>query len=172
MSSRSKVFRNAGAYILAFMAALALGACATAGDPLETEEQRRADLELQSVRDMVSSRAIPPVEFRTDSAVLLPSSYDLIDRVAEILKRYPKLKLIVEGHTDDVGGEEYNEVLSLKRAGAVKQRLAEKGVYPDSVKVFGYGKSRPLTRDTSDRGRALNRRVEFIITTRHWESVF
>jgi len=78
----------------------------------------------------------------------------------------------VEGHTDDVGGEEYNEVLSLKRAGAVKQRLAEKGVYPDSVKVFGYGKSRPLTRDTSDRGRALNRRVEFIITTRHWESVF
>ena len=92
--------------------------------------------------------------------------------MAEILKRYPRLKLIVEGHTDDVGGEEYNEMLSLKRASAVKQRLAEKGIYPDSVQIFGFGKSRRITQDTSDRGRALNRRVEFRLTTRHWESVF
>jgi len=72
MRTGKNAFRNAGSYLLAVIAALALGACATAGDPLETEEKRRADLELQSVRDMVTSREIPPVEFRTDSAVLLP----------------------------------------------------------------------------------------------------
>jgi outer membrane protein OmpA-like peptidoglycan-associated protein len=49
----------------------------------------------------------------------------------------------------------------------VKQRLTEKGIPPDSVKVFGFGKSRPLTNDTSESGRARNRRVEFMITGRH-----
>jgi outer membrane protein OmpA-like peptidoglycan-associated protein len=147
-------------------------ACSARRSSLELEEKRRAQLELQSVQDMVSSREIPPVEFEFDSWTLLPTSDDLLGRVAQILKRYPKLKLIVNGHTDYIGTEEYNEWLSLKRAGAVKQRLAEMGIYPDSVKVFGFGKSRPITQDTSDRGRALNRRVEFIITTRHWESVY
>lgn len=158
--------------IAALVSAFALCACSVHRSPLDIEEKRRADLELQSVQDMVASREIPPIEFEFDSATLLASSDDLVGRVAEILKRHPRLKLIVEGHTDYMGGEEYNEILSLKRAGAVKQRLAEKGIYPDSVKVFGFGKSRPLTEDTSDRGRALNRRVEFIITTRDWESVY
>lgn len=158
--------------VLAVMCGFTFCACSAHRDPLDIEERRRAELELQSVQDMVASRTIPPIEFKTDSSTLLPSSDDLLGRVAEILKRHPRLKLIVEGHTDDVGGEEYNEILSLKRAGAVKQRLAEKGIYPDSVKVFGFGKSRPLTHETTDRARALNRRVEFIITTRDWESVF
>ena len=149
-----------------------LGACAAHLTPLELEEKRRADLELQSVQDMVNSRAIPPVEFEFDSARLLASSDELIGRVAEILKRHPKLKLIVEGHTDDVGGEAYNIRLSRERASAVKLRLDEKGIYPDFVKVYGFGKSRPVTKETSDQGRALNRRVEFKITTRHWESVY
>ncbi len=158
--------------IAALMAGFTLCACSTYRDPLDMEEKRRADLELQSVQAMVASREIPPIEFEFDSSTLLASSDDLLGRVAEILKRHPRLKLIVEGHTDDVGGEEYNEILSLKRAGAVKQRLAEKGIYPDYVKVFGFGKSRPLTDDTSERGRALNRRVEFIITIRDWESIY
>jgi outer membrane protein OmpA-like peptidoglycan-associated protein len=158
--------------IAALIAGFTLCACSAHRSPLDMEEMRRADLELQSIHDMVASRAIPPIEFEFNSSTLLASSDDLLVRVAEILRRHPTLKLIVEGHTDDVGGGEYNEILSLKRAGAVKQRLAEKGVYPDYVKVFGFGKSRPLTNDTSDRGRALNRRVEFIITTRDWESVY
>lgn len=159
-----------------FSAALAavfvLCACSAGRPPLEMEERRRAALEMQSVMDMVTSRAIRPVEFETGSSTLLASSYDLLDRVAEVLKNHRRLKLIVEGHTDDVGGDEYNVRLSLERAGSVKQYLAAKGVWPDSVKVFGYGKKRPVTKDTSERGRALNRRVEFIITTRNWESVF
>ena len=136
------------------------------------EEERRAGLEMQSVQDMVNSRTIPPVEFETGSDKLLKSSYSLLDRVAEVFLRHPKLKLIVEGHTDDVGGDARNEQLSLQRAGAVKQYLATKGIYPDSIKVYGYGHTRPITKDTSGRGRALNRRVEFIFTTRDWETVY
>jgi len=159
--------------LLAVIAASCLfGACSGSRPPLETEEARRAELEMQSVQDMVASRTIRPVEFETGSSTLLESSYALLDRVAEILKHHPRLKLIVEGHTDDVGGDEYNIRLSLERAGSVKQYLAEKGIWPDTIKVFGYGKKRPITENTSDRGRALNRRVEFIISTRDWGSVF
>jgi len=159
-------------FLTVIAAGLFLCACSAGRTPLESEEKRRAELEMQSIQDMVSSRSIRPVEFETGSSTLLESSYALLDRVAEILKNHPRLKLIVEGHTDDVGGDEYNLRLSLERAGSVKQYLATKGVWPDSVKVFGYGKRRPITDDTSDRGRALNRRVEFVISTRNWESVF
>jgi outer membrane protein OmpA-like peptidoglycan-associated protein len=153
-------------------AVLMLCACSVRKGELLMEEERRAGLEMQSVQDMVTSRAIPPVEFETGSAVLLPSSFNLLDRVAEIFLRHPKLKLIVEGHTDDVGGDARNEELSLQRAGSVKLYLATKGIHPDSVRVYGYSHSRRVTTDTSPRGRALNRRVEFIFTNRHWESVF
>ena len=159
-------------FLAVVAASLALCACSGSRPPLETEEARRAELEMQSVQDMVASRTIRPVEFETGSSTLLASSYALLDRVAEILKNHPRLKLIVEGHTDDVGGDEYNVRLSLERAGSVKQYLAAKGVWPDFIKVFGYGKKRPVTKDISERGRALNRRVEFIISTRNWESVF
>ena len=160
----------------ALMLALACG-CSPAGrrgdaDPVEEEEARRTGLEMQSVMDMVSTSSIPPVDFETGSAILKTSSYDLLNRVADLLLRHTNLKLIVEGHTDDVGGEEVNETLSLKRAGAVKQYLAAKGIYPDSIRVYGYGSKRPVSEDRSLRGRALNRRVEFKITKRNWESVF
>lgn len=160
----------------AFAAAAALAAaCACAGhrpDTVELEEARRASLEMQSIMDMVASRSIPPVDFELGSAVLNPSSYELLGRVAQLLLDHPKLKLIVEGHTDDTGSDGFNDTLSLKRAGAVKYYMAAKGVYPESIRVYGFGKRRPVTDDTSDRGRALNRRVEFKITTRDWESVY
>ena len=127
---------------------------------------------MQSIYDLLVSRDIRPVEFETGSAVLLPGSYELLDRVAEVLKNHLKFKLVVEGHTDDVGGDAVNDQLSLERAGAVKMYLVTKGVWPDYVRVRGYGKHRPLIKDTSERGRALNRRVEARLTTRDWESVF
>lgn len=152
-----------------FMAVLTLCSCSADRGPLplDLEEKERADAELQSVLGMAASRKIPRVEFETDSSTLLDSSDDLLDRVAAILKQHPRLQLMVEGHTDDVGSDEDNDVLSLKRAEAVKQRLTEEGVSPDSVTVVGYGKSRPLTYDTSEKGRAQNRRVEFLIRLRN-----
>ncbi len=149
--------------------------CACAGrqlNPTEKEEARRAELELNSVMDMVSSREIPPVEFESGSDRLLASSKPLLDRIAEVLLKHNRLKLIVSGHTDDVGSDEYNDDLSLRRAGAVKMYLATKGVYPDFVRVYGYGKKLPVVKATTPEARALNRRVEFRITTRDWGTVY
>ena len=142
------------------------------GDPLTAESERRARLELQSVLDMARTHRIPPVEFEFDKAVLLPSSYQLLNKIAEIITRYEDLKVVIEGHTDDVGSDEYNDWLSAERGRAVKTYLSSRGVFPDYIKVIGYGKRRPMTKDTSDKGRALNRRVEFNITTREWEAVY
>ena len=146
--------------------------CAKQLSPAEKEEARRAELELNSVLDMVSSKQVPPVEFESGSDRLLESSRPLLDRVAEVLLKYNKFKLIVSGHTDDVGSDEYNQDLSLRRAGSVKMYLATKGVYPDSVRVYGYGEKIPVVKDTTEQARALNRRVEFRITTREWGTVY
>ena len=159
---------------LSFLLACALAVCGCARQltPAEREEARRADLELKSVMDMVSSREIPPVEFELGSATLKASSHELLDKVAEVLIHHNRLKLIVSGHTDDSGSAAFNEQLSQERAGAVKMYLARKGVHPDSVRVYGYGETQPLIKGTTEKERALNRRVEFRVTTRDWGSVY
>ena len=139
---------------------------------IEREEARRASLELDNIRDLIESKRTPPIAFESDSAELKISSYKTLDLVAGVLKRYPKMKLVVEGHTDDVGPYDYNERLSLLRAGAVKTYLSFKGVHPDSIRVLGFGESRPAVEGTSPEARALNRRVEMYITTRDWNTVF
>lgn len=152
--------------------ALVIYGCARQLTPAEKEEARRAELELNSVMDMASSRQISPVEFESGSARLLVSSRPLLDRVADVLLKHNRLKLIVSGHTDDVGSDEYNEELSQKRASAVKMYLATRGVHPDSVRVYGYGEKMPVVKETTEQARALNRRVEFRITTRDWGTVY
>lgn len=146
--------------------------CSAHKTRLDREEQRRAKLEMQSVMEMMYSKRIPPVEFEFNSARLLESSYSLLDKIAAILVNHRSVKLVISGHTDDVGSERYNKKLSLERARAVKSYLVSKGVYPPSVRVYGYGESRPLVRETTERARALNRRVEFRLTTRNWETVY
>lgn len=159
-------------FLILLAGAAVLCGCSRPLNPAEKEEARRASLELNSVMDMASSQQISPVEFESGSARLLESSRPLLDRVAEVLLRHGRLKLIVSGHTDDVGSDEYNEDLSQRRASAVKMYLATKGVHPDSVRVYGYGEKMPIVKDTTEQARALNRRVEFRITTRNWGTVY
>ena len=72
-------------------------------------------------------------------------------------------KIRIEGHTDNVGDEEYNQTLSEKRAGAVERFLLEEGVPPERLDSFGFGEVRPVADNKSDAGRDFNRRVEFVI---------
>lgn len=160
-------------YLLPALLTLTLAACG--GRVLtgaEAEESRRAELELQSVMDMVTSRRVQPIEFEFNSDVLLPSSMDLLDRVAAVLRGRPRLKLIVEGHTDDVGDDDYNLELSRYRADAVKTYLVSRGIHPETIRARGYGETRPISPGKTEKDRALNRRVEFRITTRDWGTVF
>ena len=127
----------------------------------------------QTVDEMRASRKIPSVDFEFDGIVLVPSSYEVLAKVAAIMVADRSMKLIVEGHTDEVGSDEYNDWLSSARSNAIKSYLCSRGVHPDSVKTYGHGKRRPLIKiDDSPEARACNRRVEFTLTTREWNTVY
>ena len=104
------------------------------------------------------------VHFKTNSAVILKKSNALLENVASVLGSHPGIAMIeVQGHTDDVGDDEYNKGLSQRRADAVMAFLVAKGIAPERLRAVGYGESKPVQPGTSARARAANRRVEFVI---------
>jgi len=107
------------------------------------------------------------VFFQYDKAVIKPESFALLDEVARVLVEAPELTRIqVEGHTDGAGTVDYNDRLSQRRAESVVAYLSEHKVDPRRLVAMGYGKSRPLVTGPAamrERGRAMNRRVEFVI---------
>lgn len=104
------------------------------------------------------------VLFDTGRFTLRPEAREKLARISGILLAYPGLKLQIEGHTDSVGSEEFNQRLSEQRAGAVRDYLAEGGVSSDSVTVQGFGKTRPVASNDTREGRQQNRRVEIVVT--------
>jgi outer membrane protein OmpA-like peptidoglycan-associated protein len=104
------------------------------------------------------------VLFDTGKYSLRPLAREKLANVAGIVAGHPGLKLDVEGHTDSVGGEEYNQKLSAQRSNAVREYLTGHGMQSDAVTAKGFGKSQPVaSNDTAD-GRQQNRRVELVIS--------
>lgn len=104
------------------------------------------------------------VFFAYDSARILPQSYDLLDKVAEVIKQHQEIPAIaVEGHTDSDGSDEYNLDLSQRRVESVRRYLIAAGVDPFRLTAEGFGESRPLVPNDSEEHKAMNRRVEFRI---------
>ncbi|MDO4682902.1 MAG: OmpA family protein [Lautropia sp.] len=103
------------------------------------------------------------VLFAFGKAELLPSSSDRLDKLAQFLMDNPERKLRVEGYTDSVGSAGYNQKLSERRADAVKLALVRRGIAADRITSVGYGKDYPVATNSSDAGRAMNRRVEVVI---------
>ncbi|MFO0612161.1 MAG: OmpA family protein [Polyangiaceae bacterium] len=107
------------------------------------------------------------VHFETGEAVIDPSSYALLEQVAAAITSHPEIaRVAVDGHTDDRGSAERNLDLSRKRALAVVAWLNEHGVDPRRTEARGFGSRQPIADNTTDEGRARNRRVEFIILAR------
>lgn len=102
------------------------------------------------------------VNFDFNSSDIRPSSRPVLDQAAELLKANPSVDVRVEGHTDSVGSEEYNQALSVRRAEAVYRYLVNRGVDPERFTVEGLGESRPIATNDTEAGRAQNRRVELI----------
>lgn len=101
------------------------------------------------------------VKFDFDKSVVKPNSYADIKNLADFMKQYPQTTTVVEGHTDSVGPDAYNQKLSERRANAVKQVLVNQyGVGANRVQSVGYGESRPVADNATEAGRAVNRRVE------------
>jgi len=101
------------------------------------------------------------VLFDFDKAVVKNQYHDEIGNLAEVMKKHPEMKILIEGHTDSVGDAKYNEGLSQRRADAVQKYLVEKfGIDGSRLTAKGYGESRPVASNATKDGRAQNRRVE------------
>jgi outer membrane protein OmpA-like peptidoglycan-associated protein len=101
------------------------------------------------------------IYFGSGSARLQNESAPMLDSLADIIDRCPGLSIEVAGHTDDVGSEAANLALSERRAGSVAAYLVDKGIATDRIRIEGYGESRPVASNDTDRGRWRNRRIEF-----------
>lgn len=103
------------------------------------------------------------IAFRLNSAILLPEGKTVLNSVAAILQEDPTVAFEVGGHTDDVGPEHSNWVLSEQRAKAVVEYLISTGIAAERLAPKGYGASRPIAESTTEEGRVQNRRIEFSI---------
>jgi outer membrane protein OmpA-like peptidoglycan-associated protein/tetratricopeptide (TPR) repeat protein len=135
-------------------------------------------LQIKGIKSSAYEKDIPlqPIEigqrivlynifFAFDSASLKPESVIELTKVIDFLNKYPNVKVEIGGHTDDQGTPAYNLTLSQKRAETVFNYLINTGkISKERLTFKGYGKSQLLTNDTSEKGRALNRRTEFKIT--------
>lgn len=99
------------------------------------------------------------VTFEYNSAKLKPESRTALDAVAADLKKYPKLSIELQGHTDSAGSDAYNLKLSQQRADSVRTYLLDQGVPAGGLVAKGYGESQPIADNKTEEGRALNRRV-------------
>jgi OOP family OmpA-OmpF porin len=102
------------------------------------------------------------VNFAFNSSEIEPSARPVLDQAALILLDNPGVTVLVEGHTDSIGSEEYNQALSVRRAEAVFSYLVNRGVDPERFRVEGFGKTRPIASNATEAGRAQNRRVELV----------
>jgi outer membrane protein OmpA-like peptidoglycan-associated protein len=104
------------------------------------------------------------IHFEFDKDKIRPESFAILDAVVDVLKQNPKIKLEIQGHTDNKGSAIYNEKLSDRRAASVKKYVIAHGIDASRLTSKGYGMKRPLVPNTSDQNRALNRRVQFVRT--------
>ncbi|MBC8440112.1 MAG: OmpA family protein [Deltaproteobacteria bacterium] len=104
--------------------------------------------------------------FDFDKIIIKPAGFDFLDKVIDVLKSRSDLFVKIQGHTDSIGTKAYNDVLSLRRAEAVKAYLTDKGIDKNRLSCEGFGFSKPVESNKTEKGRALNRRVELYPITK------
>jgi outer membrane protein OmpA-like peptidoglycan-associated protein len=103
------------------------------------------------------------VLFDTGSYTLKPGAREKLAKISGIVLAHPGLTLQIEGHTDSVGGDEFNQQLSERRADSVRDFLAENGVPASAITARGFGKTQPVASNDTAEGRQRNRRVELVV---------
>ncbi len=109
-------------------------------------------------------RAMQGIQFETGKDVILSRSFPILDAIANVMFENPTFNLTINGHTDNVGKDEANQLLSERRAASVRRYLIGKGVAEERMTSNGFGATIPIADNKTKAGRALNRRVEFLVT--------
>ena len=107
---------------------------------------------------LVSEITLPTIYFDYDRDALNPTETVKLDAVYEYMGQYPELYIVVEGHCDDRGTNEYNRALCERRAISVKNYLSGKGMNPEQIRTISYGEDKPAVQGTDEQSRQLNRR--------------
>lgn len=126
----------------------------------------RGDKETSIILDKIEKGkgiVVENIHFEIDEAYLLKESLNILDRMIESMKRNPRIKLEVRGHTDITGTRAHNMKLSERRADAVREYMIKSGISPERLVAMGFGPDRPISDNKTREGRRLNRRTEFYI---------
>ena len=133
--------------------------------PKDKSAIRISDLEMDILTSEKGREIIlHNVLFETDSYMLVKTSLIELNHLFNYLKKNPKIKIHIEGHTDNVGEEAYNIILSENRAKQVYSYLIEKGLSSTRLSYKGYGELKPISTNNTEKGREQNRRTSFVIT--------
>jgi outer membrane protein OmpA-like peptidoglycan-associated protein len=160
---------------LAAEAEKAKAAAAQSESLRQQAEQEKAELRarlLQQLNSILATRDsarglianMSDVLFKSGSFELAPGARERLAKVSGIVLAYPSLHLAVEGHTDSIGSDEYNQNLSEQRAEAVRDYFVQQGIASASVEARGFGKTEPIASNDTPEGRQQNRRVELILS--------
>jgi len=115
-----------------------------------------------TARGLISN--LSDVLFRSGSFELLPAARERLAKVSGIVLAYPSLHVAVEGHTDSIGSDDYNQNLSEQRAEAVRDYFVQQGISSANLEAHGYGKTEPIASNDTAEGRQQNRRVELVLS--------
>jgi outer membrane protein OmpA-like peptidoglycan-associated protein len=122
------------------------------------------DAEVYKKQNQVIIR-LKAMRFPVGQSVIMPENYALLSKVQRAIRTFGEPDVIIGGHTDSTGSEELNEHLSQQRADAVRQYFVANGTLPyEKIIAVGYGSMRPIASNASESGRAMNRRIDVVIT--------
>lgn len=132
-------------------------------DELATE-QANHEIEIQRVtEDTIKLVLNNEVSFDHNSASVKPTFHRSLNKMSEVMNKYPDTQITVVGHTDSTGSESYNQQLSFQRAGSVKRYFSATGVNNYRMSTDGRGELEPRASNMSAEGRSMNRRVEILV---------
>jgi outer membrane protein OmpA-like peptidoglycan-associated protein len=131
-------------------------------EPLVAEPPKNIEIQ----RNVIRLKPGIKILFETGSDKLEQASFEILDEVASVMAQNERIRVRVEGHTDNVGKEDANKDLSTRRAASVRTYLAGKGVAEERLESTGCGQGTPIVANDNDENRAQNRRVEFVILRR------
>jgi OOP family OmpA-OmpF porin len=130
------------------------------GDGVYDDKDRYKDTPKGARVDDRGCWVISNLRFNFNKAEIKPEYYSILEEVVSVMKMNPLMDILIEGHTDSVGSDDYNQKLSERCSQSVKKYLASKGIESQRMTAMGFGESRPIASNEADEGRSKNRRVE------------
>lgn len=126
------------------------------------KESMKQDIKANEMFDQINSGKplLLYINFETGKSTIKNDSQNIIEDLFTMLNTNPTLKIIIEGHTDNVGNKVTNQQLSEQRATSIKSALINKGITADRIKTGGFGQDKPIADNATEEGKAKNRRVE------------